>query len=132
VNELALPADYAAVLSELKDRVRSARARTIRQVNTELISLYWTIGQTILNQQEAAGWGSGVVNRLAADLRDAFPDMTVLSRRNLLYMRAFLPRTDGSHPKLVLHTCGRRADQRPLFWGRELREFSGKHTSFTG
>ncbi|MHA7144993.1 DUF1016 N-terminal domain-containing protein [Arthrobacter sp. TmT3-37] len=35
------------------------------------------------------GWGSGVVGRLADDLRVAFPDITGLSYRNLRHMRAF-------------------------------------------
>ena len=30
-----------------------------------------------------------VIGRLSADLREAFPDMQGLSRRNLKYMRAF-------------------------------------------
>src|SRR5690606_27994143 len=35
------------------------------------------------------GWGSKVIDRLAADLRHEFPDMRGMSPRNLKYMRAF-------------------------------------------
>ena len=42
---------------ELKDRVRSARTQALRTVNTQLIELYWSIGRTILERQEAEGWG---------------------------------------------------------------------------
>ncbi|WP_370558453.1 DUF1016 N-terminal domain-containing protein [Leifsonia xyli] len=89
MNELAVPANYPAVLADLRKRVRQARARTQRQVNAELVGLYWSIGTTILTQQNTAGWGAGVVEQLAMDLRATFPDMRGLSRRNLLYMRAF-------------------------------------------
>lgn len=89
MSELMVPEGYAAVLSELRNRVRNARERAQRQVNTELIGLYWSIGRTILVQQERSGWGAGVVDQLARDLRESFPDMRGLSRRNLLYMRAF-------------------------------------------
>lgn len=58
-------------------------------VNRELVLLYWGIGKEILQRQANEGWGSKVVDRLAKDLRSAFPDMSGLSRTNLLYMRAF-------------------------------------------
>ncbi len=43
----------------------------------------------ILDRQERAGWGARVIDRLAADLRETFPDMKGFSPRNLKYMRAF-------------------------------------------
>ncbi len=43
----------------------------------------------ILERQERAGWGAKVIDRLAADLREAYPDMKGFSPRNLKYMRAF-------------------------------------------
>ena len=51
--------------------------------------LYWQIGRDILGRQEHEGWGTKVIDRLAGDLRRAYPDMTGLSPRNLKYMRAF-------------------------------------------
>lgn len=47
------------------------------------------IGRTILQRQEAESWGSGVIGRLADDLRAEFPEMKGLSRSNLFYMRGF-------------------------------------------
>jgi hypothetical protein len=44
-------------------------------VNRELVLLYWQIGRDILERQAAQGWGAKVVDRLAADLRAAFPEM---------------------------------------------------------
>ncbi|QSA99038.1 hypothetical protein JWZ97_05620 [Methylococcus sp. EFPC2] len=35
------------------------------------------------------GWGAKVIERLAQDLRNAFPEMKGFSPRNLKYMRAF-------------------------------------------
>lgn len=84
-----LPADYADLLESLKERVRKARSKAQRTVNTELIELYWNIGRQILARQEQQGWGSGVTRRLADDLRKEFPDMTGFSPRNLRYMRTF-------------------------------------------
>ncbi|MFX8852677.1 DUF1016 N-terminal domain-containing protein, partial [Acinetobacter baumannii] len=54
-----------------------------------LVLLYWQIGSDILARQAAQGWGAKVIERLAHDLRQAFPEMQGFSRSNLLYMRAF-------------------------------------------
>ncbi len=54
-----------------------------------MVLLYWDIGRVILDRQEREGWGAKVIDRLAADLREAFPDMRGFSPRNLKYMRAF-------------------------------------------
>lgn len=54
-----------------------------------MVTLYWDIGQIILARQGEEGWGAKVIDRLAFDLREAFPDMDGFSSRNLKYMRAF-------------------------------------------
>lgn len=84
---LPLPDDYADVLASLKDQVRQARLTAQRRVNTELITLYWGIGQQILIRQDRHGWGVGVIRRLAEDLRAEFPHILGFSQRNLQYMR---------------------------------------------
>jgi len=82
------PQGYPALLAELKQRIRNARLHAALSVNRELILLYWSIGRDILARQHAEGWGSKVIDRLGADLRRAFPEMTGISGRNLKYMRA--------------------------------------------
>lgn len=81
--------DYGDWLQALKSRIQQARQRAVLAVNSELLSLYWQLGREILQRQNAQGWGSKVIDRLAADLRSAFPDMKGFSPRNLKYMRAF-------------------------------------------
>ena len=88
VNPIAVDA-YATLLDELKERVGGARVRAALAANRELILLYWDVGRAILDRQEELGWGAGVVQRLAEDLRRAFPEMTGFSMRNLKYMRQF-------------------------------------------
>jgi predicted nuclease of restriction endonuclease-like (RecB) superfamily len=84
-----IPDDYAATLEELKKQVHAARFKAQRKVNTELLQLWWRIGRTILERQQQEAWGSRVLDRLAEDLRSAFPSMTGFSRANLFYMRRF-------------------------------------------
>lgn len=83
------PPDYVEWLAELKTRIHGAQQRASLAVNRELVGLYWQIGRDILARQAAQGWGAKVIERLAHDLRAAFPDMKGFSRANLLYMRAF-------------------------------------------
>ena len=84
-----LPSDYGPWFAELKARIHAAQQQAARSVNSELVLLYWQIGRGILERQGREGWGSKVIERLAQDLRNAFPTMKGFSRANLLYMRAF-------------------------------------------
>lgn len=83
------PLGYADWLAELKGRIHSAQQRAAHAINRELVRLYWQIGRDILARQALQGWGAKVIDRLAHDLRTAFPNMKGFSPRNLKYMRAF-------------------------------------------
>lgn len=80
---------YDDLLLELKTKISNAQLRAALAVNKELTLLYWQIGRDILQRQQQQGWGAKVINRLAADLQKAFPEMKGFSRTNLMYMRAF-------------------------------------------
>jgi predicted nuclease of restriction endonuclease-like (RecB) superfamily len=86
---LALPDGYADWLKQLKTEIVRAQQRAALAVNTELVQLYGRIGRDILQRQEAQGWGAKVIDRLARDLKDAFPNMRGWSTRNLKYMAFF-------------------------------------------
>jgi hypothetical protein len=89
IEPIEPPKNYPALLAELKQRIGGARLRAALAVNRELVQLYWSIGRDILARQNSEGWGTKVIDRLAIDLHQAFPEMTGLSARNLKYMRAF-------------------------------------------
>jgi predicted nuclease of restriction endonuclease-like (RecB) superfamily len=86
---IGFPESYPGVLSEIKRRIKTERLRTVMAANSAMIILYWDIGRLILERQEREHWGAKVIDRLSADLREAYPDMSGLSPRNLKYMRAF-------------------------------------------
>jgi len=85
----AMPDSYPVTLAEIKQRVHEARLRTVLAANAGMIVAYWEIGNLILQRQLSRGWGAKVIDRLSADLREAFPGMGGLSPRNLKYMRSF-------------------------------------------
>lgn len=60
-----IPTDYAALLGEVKQRIRAAQYEALKAVNKELIALYWDIGRLIVERQRAEAWGqicSGAVS----------------------------------------------------------------------
>ncbi len=81
--------EYVRLVADLKTRVESARLGAGRAVNRELVLLYWDIGRGIVEKQQALGWGESVVERVAADLRQAFPSMSGFSPRNLRDTKRF-------------------------------------------
>jgi predicted nuclease of restriction endonuclease-like (RecB) superfamily len=83
------PDGYRAILVEIKQRVQRTQVRAALSANAELVALYWDIGKMILERQTREGWGTKVIDRLAADLQAEFPGRQGFSPRNLKYMRAF-------------------------------------------
>jgi hypothetical protein len=102
---------YDEFLRGLKERIRNAQVHAALAVNRELVLLYWQIGRDILVRQQEQGWGAQVVDRLAADLRRAFPEIQGFSSRNLIAvfirMHPFLEGTRvplAACPPVLQHT----------------------------
>ena len=87
---------YSEVLGQIKERIRSAQYDALKAVNKELISLYWDIGKSIVEQQTLHGWGKSVVETLSKDLQLEFPSIQGYSSRNLWYMRTFYHEYTGN------------------------------------
>jgi predicted nuclease of restriction endonuclease-like (RecB) superfamily len=81
--------NYHLVLKQLEETINGSRQKVMRVANTELLTTYWEIGRTILEQKEKAGWGKKIIGKLANDLKSKFPNMKGLSIRNLVYMQTF-------------------------------------------
>lgn len=87
---------YGDLLGDIKGRIRAAQARAVQAVNAELVRLYWDIGQLISARQQQAGWGAGVIPKLARDLHNELPELKGFSERNLKLMVQFA----GEYPDL--------------------------------
>ncbi len=88
-TSMQLPEDYADFLQSIKRRIQTERLKAVLSANTAQILMYWDLGNDILKKQIKAGWGAKVIDRLAADLKEMFPEMNGFSPRNLKYMRKF-------------------------------------------
>jgi predicted nuclease of restriction endonuclease-like (RecB) superfamily len=96
MEEVALTREsYGSLLSEIKERIRSAQLAALRSVNRELIDLYWDIGRLIVQRQQGATWGRSIVENLAKDLRAEFPGISGFSSPNLYRMRQFYEAYQG-------------------------------------
>ncbi len=82
-----VPVEYANLLRDVKERIRSAQYAALKAVNKELIALYWDIGRMIVERQQGESWGKAVVENLAHDLQNEFPGIQGFSVRNIWNMR---------------------------------------------
>jgi len=81
--------DYLDFLTQIKTRIRQRQYQALRAVNTELVMLYWELGEAIERKQQEQGWGKSVVKNLARDLQSEFPGRNGFSAQNLWLMRQF-------------------------------------------
>lgn len=134
--------DYAALLDEIKQRLRAGQHAALQAVNAELIGLYWDVGRLIVDRQRGDSWGQAVVVRLAHDLRATHPGTSGLSASNLWRMKLFyeayarneklapLVREIGwSHNLLILERCSDNLERefylrmtRRLGWSKRTLE----------
>jgi predicted nuclease of restriction endonuclease-like (RecB) superfamily len=80
---------YSGLLAEIKARIGAAQARAILAVNSELVGLYWQIGQLLDARQAQEGWGAAVIPRLSRDLHNELPEHKGFSERNIKLMLQF-------------------------------------------
>ena len=80
---------YRDLLGDIKTRVRHAQHHAVLSANAEMILMYWDIGRMIAARQKEEGWGTGVIPRLAADLKNELPEEKGFSERNIGRMIAF-------------------------------------------
>ncbi len=80
---------YSDLLGDIKIRIRQAQIKATLSANAEMILMYWDIGRLIHQRQQLEGWGTGVIPRLAADLKNELPEVKGFSERNIGYMIRF-------------------------------------------
>ncbi len=81
--------DYKAFLQEIKEQVYQSQYEALKQVNKQLIKLYWFIGKNITEKQKTHNWGKSIVENLSKDLQKEFVGVKGFSTQNLWYMRQF-------------------------------------------
>ena len=104
--------DYVEWLREIKSRYQTVRDRVVLQANYGALEFNWLLGRDIVQKKAEARWGSGVVNQLSLDLREAYPDVKGFSSRNLYYMKEWYEfyMADDKHRE-ILHQVGAKLQE---------------------
>jgi predicted nuclease of restriction endonuclease-like (RecB) superfamily len=75
--------------SEIVELIQKSKYNALKAVNTELISLYWKIGEYISRKIEVAEWGEGIIKQLADYIKSNYPEYKGYSDKNLWRMKQF-------------------------------------------
>ena len=86
IDMLMNQTDYLATIQEIKSEIKKTQYRATVKVNSELLLLYYHIGQAI-NRHKV--WGNKFIENLSRDLRMEYTDAKGYSVRNLKYMAKF-------------------------------------------
>ncbi len=81
--------DYKKWILEIKSKIRSAQMKAALSVNAALIEFYWDLGEMISQKQASSSWGSKLIEQVAMDLKEDFPELKGLSNTNLKYCKRF-------------------------------------------
>lgn len=85
IEKTSQNSDFEQIVRLIED----ARNRALRQVNAELVMLYFEIGQ-IVSQKVANGvWGEKTVDELADFIKAKMPELKGFTRRGLYRMKQF-------------------------------------------
>jgi predicted nuclease of restriction endonuclease-like (RecB) superfamily len=79
--------EYLNWISELKSKIQSSQLKAAISVNKVLLNLYWELGKSISLKISKSNWGTSVVEQLAKDLKEEFPNQKGFSRSNLFSMK---------------------------------------------
>lgn len=96
--------------------IKESRFKAIKIINTELIELYWNIGEYISKKVESSEWGQSVVKDLAEYIQKNESDLKGFSDKNLWRMKQFYE-SYSAYPKLSTVL-------REISWSHNLAIFS--------
>ena len=75
--------------SDIVQLIKNTQTNALKMINTELINLYWCVGQYISKQLSNANWGDKTVDELANFILKEYPEIKGFNRRGLYRMKKF-------------------------------------------
>ena len=88
-ESMELDKQFDKQFSEVVRIIHESRYNAIKGVNTELVKLYWNVGEYISKKLSTAEWGDAVVEHLADYIQRKHPESKGFARRGLYRMRQF-------------------------------------------
>ncbi len=77
--------DFNKILSIISD----ARSNALKAVNTELIKMYWNVGEYISGLCAESSFGDKIIDEVAAYIAETSPEIKGFTRRGLYRMKQF-------------------------------------------
>ena len=77
---------YNAVISDIKQDINKTQLDIMINANISLVNLYYRIGKVLYDN---SSWGNKFLDKLAFELKIAYPSQKGFSIRNLKYMKKF-------------------------------------------
>ena len=77
---------YNEVIENIKQDINKTQLDIIINANIGLVNLYYRIGKVLYNNST---WGNKFIDKLAFELKNAYPNQKGFSVRNLKYMKTF-------------------------------------------
>lgn len=71
------------------EMIQAAQGRALAAVNTELVMLYWNVGEYVSQKVNDGTWGEDVVGTLADYIQKEQPNLKGFNKRGLYRMRQF-------------------------------------------
>lgn len=90
MTEIIRSQEYRQWIVAIKGRIQASQIKAAVSVNRELLELYWSIGEQILEKQQTSKWGDGFLEQMSRDLLAEFPTMKGFSYRNLRSIRQWV------------------------------------------
>ncbi len=121
MSDLISNSEYRDWIVSIKKRVQSSQIKAALAVNSELLELYWFIGEQILERQQNAKWGDGFLKQMSQDLLVEFPEIKGFSRRNLELIRqwfVFWNQASEIGPQAAVPIAKQLVSQLP--WGHSV------------
>lgn len=81
-----LESDFKKIISNIKEEILKAQIKTMQQVNSNLIMLYFRLGKIVSENKK---YGNNFTKQVSIELKLTFPNMKGFSERNIRSMRLF-------------------------------------------
>ncbi|MBS9775298.1 DUF1016 family protein [Candidatus Gracilibacteria bacterium] len=81
--------EYKKFLVDIKQEILQSQKRAFKQVNKELVQLYFKIGNLISQKINKSDWGKSIVENVSDDIKRTFPGIKGFSKQNIWNMIKF-------------------------------------------
>ena len=89
MNQNIVPQQLAQAVEIIKTAILQSQARTARNVNADVLALYYSVGGYISIESRKQKWGSGAIKTISEQLRKELPGLKGFSERSIRNMRQF-------------------------------------------